>query len=281
MPADSAWTPLGLTADEFDSYSTLREDVPPWLAATLTSWIGEQFTRDADTMYPGFDVALARTCERVLRIPIADHGEYNLESGVQAVLDSYGNNPLLTWRLVDYLLSRPGTGQAARLLNDALFQAGSAWTVGARNDRVGLLKRLPDGVAAAASQAFTHDDSGRLLMRAWQEVYSVSPDPSNGYRLAIKAVEDAVFAVVCPNDSSATLGKALGNLEKGTWQLPHVREDPRATSHDVLVSMLRLIWVGQHDRHGAQSVVTQAEAESTIQLAVAIVGLFSTGQVRQ
>ena len=91
--------------------------------------------------------------------------------------------------------------------------------------------------------------------------------------------------MVCPNDRTATLGKVIGIVNSGTWKLPHLREDPNAPTHDVLVGMMRTIWVGQHDRHGGPSpvgvpAVTQPEAESAVMLAVTLVGWFETGKVQ-
>ena len=59
---------------------------------------------------------------------------------------------------------------------------------------------------------------------------------------------------------------------------------PAAPPHDVIVSMLRSLWAGQHDRHGGGAAaipggMTQAEAESAVLMAVTLVGWFETGRV--
>jgi hypothetical protein len=81
------------------------------------------------------------------------------------------------------------------------------------------------------------------------------------------------------------LGRVIGQVNAGTWKLPHLREDANAPTHDVLVGMMRTLWTGQHDRHGGPSsvgapAVTQAEAESAVMLAVTLVGWFETGKVQ-
>ena len=47
--------------------------------------------------------------------------------------------------------------------------------------------------------------------------------------------------------------------------------------------MLRVLYRGQHDRHGGMPVplpdMTQEEAESAVMLAVTLVGWFATGKV--
>ncbi|SDR08279.1 hypothetical protein SAMN04489765_3114 [Tsukamurella pulmonis] len=281
--AAGTWLPFGLDADDEAGYSALREDVPEWLSPSLWSWIktemstyGGQFNRES-----------ARACERALRTTINYDG-YVLDNGVYALRTAFGESSLDTWKLVDFLLSisQVDGGYIPELeLDQMLTQSGSAWRVGLRRGSTGLVRRVPEGVADAAERAFQYGDAGRRLAKAWEAIYGLSPNPSNGYSLAVKAVEDAVMPVVSPNDQTGHLGKAIGSIANGTWTLPHLREDTRAPSHDVLVSMMRLLWVGQHDRHGGPSSVgvpevTQQEAESAIALAVTLVDWFSTGKVQ-
>jgi hypothetical protein len=122
------------------------------------------------------------------------------------------------------------------------------------------------------------------LAEAWEELYGLEPNPSAAYGLAIKAVEDAAVPVVSADHAMATLGTVLRRLEEqGGWSLPMAREDSRAPSRDVLASMLRLLWHGQHDRHGGQPSapgnVAVEEATVAVSLAVTLVNLFESGLV--
>jgi hypothetical protein len=284
---EEQWLPLGIEEDQVGEFTALREDVPSWLHGSLWTWIYGQFTARTQAGSMLFKVDLARKCERVLKVSIADAGKYDSAS-FQALQSTFDAGPhILTWRLVDFLLSEHFRSSAgAKAFDTILFESGSAWKVGERLGKVGLERRLPEGVSQAAESAFNSPNAGKRMARAWEAVFGVHPDPTKAYSMAVKAVEDAAIPVVCSNDRSATLGKVIGQVKAGTWKLPHLREDPSAPTHDVLVGMMSTLWTGQHDRHGGPSsvgvpAVTQAEAESAVMLAVTLVGWFETGKVQQ
>jgi hypothetical protein len=170
-----------------------------------------------------------------------------------------------------------------------LAEAGSAWRLGERHGKVGLVRRLPEGVQAAAEVIFLKPNAGKRLAAAWEAVFGVNPNPSEAYRLAVKAVEDASAPLVIPNDAVPTLGKVISRIEQGgQFKLPHLREEPGGTtSHEVLLYNLKQLWWGQYDRHGGAPPsplpddVTQEEAESAVILAVTLVGWFESGHVQQ
>ncbi|MEO3761214.1 hypothetical protein ABGB19_23415 [Mycobacterium sp. B14F4] len=281
------WVPLEIGDGEVETFTALRDDVPPWLEATLWAWVFRRFTgQSASTLSEIFRVELARKCERVLRVQIRDAGAWSPEKGYAALRRSFAAAPQI-WRLVDFLLAETGRSYATSL-QDSLLEAGSAWQVGKRNGKVGLVRRLPEGVKVAAQAAFDKPNAGKRLATAWEDAFGVNPNPSKAYWFAVKAVEDASAPVVIPNDSAPTLGKVISRMEQGgQFNLPHLRQDPRAATHDVLLGMLRMLWVGQHDRHGGlpQSPlpddVTQPEAEAAVMAAVTLVGWFESGHVQQ
>lgn len=279
------WAPLGLDDAALLDYYAGRDDIPEYLSTSLWKWIDDEVLRSGGY----FDDDLVRKAERVLRIPIPFDYVGNYTSRKQAAVQvAFRDRPdIEVWRFVDFLLAEGNkaySGSAQRLDN-ILVQAGSGWQVGHRQGKVGLVTRLPDGVGVAARATFQHRDAGKRLAAAWETVFGVDPDPSKGYSLAVKAVEDAAIPVVCPKDRTATLGKVIAIVNQGTWRPPHLREDSASPTHDVLVGMMRTLWVGQHDRHGGPSTVsvpavTQAEAESAVLLAVTLVGWFETGKVQ-
>ena len=60
------------------------------------------------------------------------------------------------------------------------------------------------------------------------------------------------------------------------------REHEKAPSKDVLIGMIRLLWHGQHDRHGGQEEqepVSKQEAIVAIGLATTLVHWFDAGIV--
>jgi hypothetical protein len=131
--------------------------------------------------------------------------------------------------------------------------------------------------------------AGKRLAEAWEAAFGISPNPSQAYRLAVKAVEAASARVVIPKDPDPSLGKVIGRImQSGLFRLPHLREEPNGvTSHDVLLYNLKQLWWGQHDRHDGLETstlpddVTQDEAESAVMLAVTLVGWFETGKITE
>jgi hypothetical protein len=281
--AEDHWSHCGLDDDEIATHTALREDIPEHLQKSLWSWVESAFTVKSTSFQSAhIDTELVRTCERVLQIPIG----WPNPAGVVTVLKvALQNRPIRdTWRVVNWLL---GFGHAhGGTLKTYLLQAGSAYTVEAANEgKCYLIKRVPDGVQDAANAAFAQPNAGKRLTQAWKAAFGVDPDPVKAYSLAVKSVEDASNPVICPSDSSATLVKVIGQVNTGTWKLPHLREDPNVTTHDVLVGMMKTLWVGQHDRHGGPSsvgvpAVSPEEAESAVLLAVSLVGWFETGKVQ-
>jgi hypothetical protein len=163
---------------------------------------------------------------------------------------------------------------------------GSAWTVGIRDDKPGLERRVSEGVRAAADSAMsTGGTAGTLLADAWREAFGVHPDPEVAYSKAVKAVEAASVPVVLPTDSGATLGKVISKMRVDTnWTLPLEREHPQNLTKDVILSFAQALWSGQNDRHAGQADYkpsTQEAAETAVLLAVPLVQWFSDGTIAQ
>lgn len=278
------WSHWGLDEDEIAEYTALREDIPGHLEMSLWSWVRDAVTVPETGFVSAYaDSDLVRQFERVLQVPIK--WPFNRTDVVWAIQQAYLDRPIRdTWRLVNWLL---GYGHAhGGTLKTYLLQSGSAYTVEAADrGRSCLVKRVPDGVQDAANAVFAQPNAGRRLAMAWEAAFGVNPDPTKAYSLAVKAVEDAAIPVICPSDSCATLGRVIGQVNTGTWKLPHLREDPNVTTHDVLVGMMKTLWVGQHDRHGGPSsvgvpAVSPEEAESAVLLALTLVGWLETGKVQ-
>lgn len=286
---DEQWLPLGVEGDQVAVFTLPWTEIPAWFQQSLWEWIGPNLLL---SQYGGeivsFRVGLLRQAERVLHVKLPVFEDHRVSTGMSSLrskFDELGSDDLL--RFVDFLMSGlPEGHEYLGWLEEHLVESGSGWSVGTRAGKPGLVQRLPAGVRDAATEAVRLGDAGKRLSLAWEATFGVNPDPSNGYRLAVKAVEDAVIPVVCPSDTTATLGKVIGQINAGSWKPPFLREDAKSPTHDVLVGMLRTLWVGQHDRHGGPSTVgvpdaTQAEAEAAVMLAVTLVGWFSTGKVQQ
>jgi hypothetical protein len=169
-------------------------------------------------------------------------------------------------------------------LNNLLYTGGSLWTVGERDDKPRLVRRVEEGVQQAAeSVMISSGEAGRLLRGAWGALFGRDPDPEKAYNQAVKAVEAACTPVVLPRDSDRRLGKALGQMRTdGDWRLPFEREHEHAKSADVVLAMGRMLQAGQNDRHvsdGGSKSMSQASAEAAVMLAVPLVQWFASGAV--
>lgn len=217
------WFPLGVEGtDEDVEFSIFREDIPDWMASGLWQWIADAFVEHDPTGWietPSFDLLLLRHSKLEIHVAVPWYNP-SFDAGVDALRGVYAGR--------------------------------SAWTIGQRDGKPGLARRLPDGVQTAAEATFGLGDAGKLLALAWRHAYGVEPDASRAYSQAIKAVEAAAIPVVCPRQLDATLGNVIGELNSNpSWTLPHQREHSDAKARDVLVAMSRLFYRGQHDRHAS------------------------------
>ena len=289
------WRPLGVDSeDDVAGYDALHDGVPAWLDAAYWAWV-----RGSLTIYGRFSngrgrvamlaADLAEQLCQSLRIALPnlratvsyEHGERQLASA-ESVLRQHPHS----LQVADYLLAHGGHG-AAYTLEELLERGKSAWTVGTRSGRPGLVRRVPFGVQVAADSVIARAGrAGVRLAKAWEQLYGLASNPSEAYRLAIIAVEDAAIPIVSPTNSSATLGTVLRQLvDQGDWSLPMDREHTKTPSGEVLMSMMRMLWHGQHDRHGGQPSapgnVSIEEATVAVGLAVTLVQWFDAGLVRR
>jgi hypothetical protein len=91
---------------------------------------------------------------------------------------------------------------------------------------------------------------------------------------------------VSPNNSRATLGTVISQIgDQAGWRLPMEREHDMASSREVLITMLRMLWHGQHDRHGGQPSapgnVSVDEAKVAVSVAVTLVHWFDAGLIER
>lgn len=293
---EETWRPLGVdTQDQIAEYDALHDGVPVWLATPLWEWIKDTITvrrrySDGSGNFLMVREVLAENMCQTLRIGLPPirmdkNGRSEGQAQLKLVMQQLTKEGRAL-QIADYLLSHadPVDGEA---LEAALVRSKSAWTAGERTGRPGLVRRVPLGVQVAADSVMARAGrAGIRLAKAWEELYGIEPNPSLAYGMAIKAVEDAAVPVVSPTNEKATLGTVLARVEQqADWRLPLEREHARAPSRDVLVGMLRLLWHGQHDRHGGQPSgpggVSVEEAIVAVSLAISLVNLFDAGLVNR
>jgi hypothetical protein len=260
------------------------------MAESFWDWMRKRFSQtqltdpfDFESYEVFLNQDLVRQVGRRCRIVLSNYG-HDLDSGMKAVrTDAESQNAELV--IADYLLSTQTKEEPANDLNTILEESGSSWKVGTRAGVSGLIRRVPEGVQFAIDETISSGGhAGQRLAEAWGAAFGIDPDPSRAYSLAVKAVEDAAVPVVSPKDTSATLGKINSQIRNtGDWSLPLQREDEYAPTSSTLLSMMKMLWAGQADRHGGHHdpdlVITQEAAEVAVMTAATLVQWFTSGAV--
>lgn len=293
---EETWRPLGVETDDgVAQYDALHDGIPEWMDAAFWAWVQDGLTeqrryRDGSGRVPHLRENETERLAQALRIPLPNlrypgtdpaSGRQQIGSAMQ-VLRQHGHG----LQVADYMLAHFPSPDAGAL--DALLERSkSAWRVGTRSGKRGLVRRVPLGVQVGADFVMSRSArAGVRLAEAWEDLYGLNPNPSNAYRHAILAVEDAAIPVVSPTNTSATLGTVLRQVEdQGDWRLPMLCEHAKAPSRDVILGMMRLLWHGQHDRHGGQPSapgdVTEPEAAVAVAIATTLVQWFDAGLVER
>lgn len=299
-PADAPTRAVSPPAHEDTSF-------PQWALSSIYAWLAPFFHGagpDASG-YSAFGSSqernFLREIERNLRLTL------DWRQGERTALDSLNTqlqrDPELLIKVVDYALRNPLMGysfqeydRAVGELDRTLREAGSIWCVRQTPQRVECyLERRVDPAAGAAITAIATESSrdAEHLSTAWRLAYGQSPNPSEAYREAVKAVEVVAIPIVLPNDSTATLGKVIAAMRQSRtkWTSTFTRSvaDPQqqGVQHapvEVVIQMLDMLWKNQTDRHGvapAQPVepITQEQAELAVNLALTLVQLFRGGGI--
>lgn len=192
--ADEVWRPLGFDGDDAVRDHALHNGIPDWVAASFWAWMRSAFTvalgdNISGTIYR-FGKSILRTAERVIRFSTGWDGDvFEISSAMAAIRRSLPDDQAAL-RLADFLVSE-GRGN----LNDLdmiLNESGSAWKLGIRAGKPGLVRRVPEGVQVQADAVIASaGHAGSRLTQAWEKAFGISPDPSGAYTLAVRAVEDA------------------------------------------------------------------------------------------
>ena len=303
---DEPWHPLSVreAPDGGAGYDALVPGVPEWLRPSLWVWIkplvsqtfmvrsGGPYSRGTASE-TGLNVSLIREMERKLRFQMPPLPSYDRIAGFNVLKDLLYERPDLMLNMADFLVARldpnsrvasEGSGPLDQL-NTILSESGSAYRVASEIRPPRLVRRV-DATAEQAGTRLIHAGGppAELLAHAWHATYGLHPNPSDGYRQAVRAVEAAAIRVVLPTDRSATLGKVIGSLRQGAykWQLSLTHQANPKRPMDTLVENPALLWEGQYDRHvteGAPLHVSQEEAETALHLAITLVQWFTAGHV--
>lgn len=266
------WVPLSLRNDTDHNFHAPAEGVPHYLEVPLWDWIKAKIAHNPYGQVIGNERVL-NTLRLRLKMSIASNARYSV---VRADIENQDR----TLDVVDALLSESRDVDATTL-EGILRMGGSAWTVGTWEGRRALVRRIPEGVQVSANEAFQIDKAGPKLAEAWHELYGVAPNPEHAYTLAVKAVEHAVLPQVMPNDRTAILSKAIGQMRRdGDWALRVTKEPDKMMTGDVVIGMLETLWKGHSDRHGgdtdySSTPVTEEAAAVALGLSVTLIQWFA------
>jgi len=286
---DNQWRPLrARKAGKQEKFDSLVEGVPPWLRQVLIDWLNDHFLLEDTFGAPDRDVL--HHVELSLRVGLSWFvGEHN---ALASLWEKCEKDEDLFLSVLDLALRDLGGNEenntAIDRLNYLLAAGGSAWMVAL--DRRSLVKRVqPEVVQAARRVIQSGSPAAPYLAEAWRHTYGRNPNPSSGYREAVRAVEAAVCPVIIPKNRKPTLGRAIAALhEAPPGNFATVFEDnaPDIKPLDAVLGLMRLVWTNQLDRHGtadedAPLHVSQQQAEAALYAAVTLVQWFQCGVVRR
>lgn len=291
--AEEVWRPFGADDEEqVVEYDALHDGIPAWMSAAFWDWVERVVTerrryQDYSGTFHVLRVSLVEKLGQTLQLPLPSlqhevdgSSRFHFIEAALTALKAH-HTPLA---IADYLLAFAPSNES-ETFEALLTRSKSAWRVGERSGKPGLVRRVPLGVQTGVDLVIARAGrAGVRLAKAWEELYGLQPNASEAYRLAILAVEDAAIPVVSPTNTSATLGTVLKQIEdQGDWKLPLTREHPKAPPGEVLIGMIRTLWHGQHDRHGGQPSapgnVSHEEAVIAVGLATTLVHWFDAGLV--
>jgi hypothetical protein len=272
------------------AHSTPAEGIPPHLWPSLRDWLNPRLLRRAQNVHHDWvetlRLELIREFERVRRVDFhITEGTHrwdalaNIESMILAE-----RNGSLGLDLANFLLERTqvsDTDQA--LLRRILLEAGSVWTVDPSAPR--LARRVePTLELTYAELVGAGGVASQLLQEAWGDIYGQQPDPSDGYRQAIRAVEAVSCPLILPRDNTATLGKVIGHMKanRNPWSFVLPGNGRDVDPQDAVLDHMRLLWTSQYDRHvtnGTALSVSQPEAEAALPVAITLVQWFTGGAI--
>lgn len=286
------WRPLSVReAGTAQAYDGPHDGVPYWMFGALWDWVAERYPVRIATPNGPIEHPMAAGTYRRIQMALA----LNLEgSGLgtraermrDALRAKAVKKPAVLLDVVDYWLGHDSEreGVAIRQLDDILKAGRSVWTVLPGSPPCLTRRVAPEARGAVIALGDTGRPSEHLS-RAWRAVYGRQPNPGEGYREAIRAVEAAAKPVVSPDNGRTTLGTIIHDMrarpDKWEVRLKHHTPDGQVSA---VVGMLDLLWSGQSGRHGdpapdAPMDVTQEEAEAGLHLAVTLVHWFSRGVV--
>ena len=276
--------PFGLEEDDVEEFFALTEELSEATLTLVRDWIIEHHRGHYRTHIESSLLVKYASVARK-KIPIAT-GEMVGTTDLRKFFPGTENH----LGFVQFLLYSVVSGTAAKELDHILLSGHAAWTISEpEGGRRRIVRRLPEGVAESVRDVASKSDlAGRHLTKAWNNAYGLEADPSVAYSSAIKAVETLACPMILPASPTATLGTAIRTLDdqhntstKSTWTFTIENPKDAAESVNSVISMMKLLWHGQVDRHGSDASVfkdaTIDQARAAVLLAATLVGWLNDG----
>lgn len=268
--SDTEWQRLSVREGK-RAAPVLTERFSPPATRSLIYWLEGEFgyrTAGVKRDFDGLMLSVALMCD--IEIDRSRTFEVSLPG---QLINAVSRDDDLMLDLLDATLAR-GVVNDSGTLRTLLSDASSVWTV--RDDGRGLIRR----VAPAADQAYrtatsAADQASAELTEAWNAMYGVSPNYSDAWDHAIKAMETVLVPIVAPKNTRATLGTVTVELEKGLKSVVFALGPAEA-----LGAITRLAWPNP-DRHGGDGSRAPLEIETSavVHLAVTVIQWVRAGVI--
>nr|WP_154922001.1 hypothetical protein [Microbacterium testaceum] len=251
--------------------ATLSEGFSPAATRGLVHWLeGELGYRTAGRAFDfdGLILSVALVCD----IELDPERTWDV-SLLEQLLNPAAEDDELMLDVLDATLAK-SVVHSHKTLHGLLRDAASVWTV--TEDGRSLVRRVGRAAEVAYSDAVGVDDpASNELSEAWVAMYGTSPNYSDAWDHAIKAMEAALVPIVAPKNPRATLGTVTAELEKGVKFVAFA-----LGSVETLGAVTRLAWPNP-DRHGGGQGRAPEEDETSgvVHLAVTVVQWVRNGVV--
>lgn len=168
-------------------------------------------------------------------------------------------------------------------LNSILEESGSVWKVGIRRGYAGLERRVTGLMQKTAETLMSNADASvRFLSSAWNYAFGRTPNYSEAYADAIKAVEAIAAPIIEPKNAQTTLSKLAKVMREQTgWCFEIETRKDNNVPGGVIQLLMSAMMNSQSDRHGSGNVeaTTKEQAEAAVFTAVLLVQAFRSGLV--
>jgi hypothetical protein len=200
IPPMSTWQPLSQRLGH-EAPEAPYEGVPPHGISLLDHWLEGVFGYRTPGPVSEDAVLAVATAARIEVKRTLDPSD-----AMKSLLDQAHRSNDAYLNVLDAALAF--AGGSGHTLKAHLEAMASAWTV--CDDGKGLQRRVdPTATEAKRLAASPRDSASGELKQAWQAIYGLRPDPSDGWDHAIKAVEAVLIPVVCPTKNKPTLSDVL------------------------------------------------------------------------